>query len=118
MQVALAYLRRQGQRRRHHPHNPVQRTATAQLAQRGILLTVGLGEQTAAVNQNGTLALQPALLSQAWHQLFDCCLVAGNQQQADFAPPEEGVAFAQRGANVSGERQAPFPDLLFGFICL
>ncbi len=50
----------------------------AQLAQRGILLTVGLGEQTAAVNQNGTLALQPALLTQARHQLFDCRLVAGD----------------------------------------
>ena len=43
-QVVFAYLRRQGERRRYHPHNTVQRTATAQLAQRGVLLVIGFGE--------------------------------------------------------------------------
>jgi hypothetical protein len=47
--------------------------------------------QTAAVNQNGTVAFKPLLLPQARYQLFDCRLVAGDQQQADFVAPAEQV---------------------------
>lgn len=61
------------------------------MAQRGVFFLVGLCDQVTAVNQHSAVTFKPLLLTQTRRQLFDFCLVAGNQQQADFAPPAQAV---------------------------
>ncbi|KPX23788.1 hypothetical protein ALO72_200142 [Pseudomonas syringae pv. delphinii] len=41
------------------------------------------------------MAFQPALLGQGWRDGVDVSRFANDQQQADFAAPEEAVALAQ-----------------------
>jgi hypothetical protein len=66
-------------------------------------------QQTAAVNQNGTVTFKPLVL-QAGYQLFDCRLIAGDQQQTDLRRQRMCNVFESLLSAESNIVPAFFPD--------